>query len=140
MDVFGPGLNIQSTYKGSPEAVAVLSGTSMASPHVAGLLAYLLSIYPHETFDPIISKDFVSLSLQNQKALSIYELAQAVLPRWITSFLPAAELIAPTPRKPETLTTSQLKAALLGLATKGALNDLDSASPNLLIFNNATTA
>ena len=42
VDIFGPGLNILSTYRGSEYAVATLSGTSMASPHTAGLLAYLL--------------------------------------------------------------------------------------------------
>lgn len=39
---------------------------------------------------------------------------------------------------PETLSPKQLKTALLTLATSGALTDLPSGSPNLLIFNNAT--
>jgi cerevisin len=46
VDIFGPGLNILSTYIGSETATATLSGTSMASPHVAGLLTYYLSLYP----------------------------------------------------------------------------------------------
>lgn len=46
VDVFGPGVNIQSTYIGSKTATATLSGTSMASPHVAGLLSYFLSLQP----------------------------------------------------------------------------------------------
>lgn len=46
VDVFAPGLNILSTYIGSNNATATLSGTSMASPHVAGLLAYFLSLQP----------------------------------------------------------------------------------------------
>ncbi|VVT43784.1 uncharacterized protein SAPINGB_P000144 [Magnusiomyces paraingens] len=46
VDIFGPGVNIQSTYIGSKYAVATLSGTSMASPHVAGILSYFLSLQP----------------------------------------------------------------------------------------------
>ena len=48
VDIFAPGLNILSTYIGSNDATATLSGTSMASPHVAGLLTYFLSLQPDE--------------------------------------------------------------------------------------------
>lgn len=46
VDIFAPGLNIQSTWIGSDHAINTISGTSMASPHVAGLLAYFLSLAP----------------------------------------------------------------------------------------------
>ncbi|KAL7934650.1 peptidase S8/S53 domain-containing protein [Trichoderma chlorosporum] len=45
-DIFAPGLSIQSTWIGSKHAVNTISGTSMASPHIAGLLAYYLSLQP----------------------------------------------------------------------------------------------
>ncbi|RVX71413.1 Alkaline protease 2 [Exophiala mesophila] len=45
-DIFAPGLNILSTWIGSNYATNVISGTSMASPHIAGLLAYYLSLQP----------------------------------------------------------------------------------------------
>ena len=45
-DIFAPGLNILSTWTGSQYATKTISGTSMASPHIAGLLAYLLSLQP----------------------------------------------------------------------------------------------
>jgi subtilisin family serine protease len=43
LDVYAPGVNIASTYPGGRTNVA-LSGTSMASPHVAGLAAYYLGL------------------------------------------------------------------------------------------------
>ncbi|KAK2733346.1 serine protease [Onygenales sp. PD_40] len=47
-DIFAPGLNILSTWIGSKYAVNTISGTSMASPHIAGLLAYFLSLQPSQ--------------------------------------------------------------------------------------------
>lgn len=47
-DIFAPGLNILSTWIGSKYATNIISGTSMASPHIAGLLAYFLSLQPSQ--------------------------------------------------------------------------------------------
>ncbi|KAG0298092.1 serine protease [Linnemannia gamsii] len=46
VDIFGPGKDIESTWIGSKTAKRTISGTSMASPHVAGLIAYYLSLAP----------------------------------------------------------------------------------------------
>jgi len=46
VDVFAPGKDILSTWIGSNTATNTISGTSMASPHVAGLIAYFLSLEP----------------------------------------------------------------------------------------------
>ncbi|KAF9333693.1 serine protease [Podila minutissima] len=48
VDIFGPGLDIESTWIGSKDAKRTISGTSMASPHVAGLVAYYLSLAPED--------------------------------------------------------------------------------------------
>ncbi|KAK2599478.1 hypothetical protein N8I77_011230 [Diaporthe amygdali] len=44
VDILAPGSSIVSSYIGSTSATATLSGTSMASPHVAGLGAYFLAL------------------------------------------------------------------------------------------------
>ena len=44
VDVFAPGVRVQSVGIETDTATNVLSGTSMASPHVAGLAAYLMAL------------------------------------------------------------------------------------------------
>ncbi|CDS05962.1 hypothetical protein LRAMOSA08490 [Lichtheimia ramosa] len=80
VDVFAPGLNIQSVWKGSKYATNTISGTSMASPHVAGLAAYFLSMTengasPKEIKDKILelaTKDKLSSIPNDTPNLLIY--------------------------------------------------------------------
>ena len=55
-DIFAPGLSILSTWIGSPYATNTISGTSMASPHIAGLLAYYLSLQPASGSDYAVAE------------------------------------------------------------------------------------
>jgi len=49
VDVFAPGTSVLSTWIGSNSATNTISGTSMASPHIAGLGAYLLTLQGKKT-------------------------------------------------------------------------------------------
>ncbi|RYP56442.1 hypothetical protein DL769_009914 [Monosporascus sp. CRB-8-3] len=44
VDIFAPGVDILSSYIGGKTATNTLSGTSMATPHITGLGAYLLTL------------------------------------------------------------------------------------------------
>lgn len=53
VDLFAPGVNIASDYFGADTAMLIMTGTSMASPHVAGAAALYLSLNPTATPDQV---------------------------------------------------------------------------------------
>ncbi|OMJ17650.1 Subtilisin-like protease [Smittium culicis] len=48
VNLYAPGRSIKSTWIGSPDATNTMSGTSMSSPHVAGVAATIMSMYIKE--------------------------------------------------------------------------------------------
>jgi len=64
VDVFAPGVNVTSAWIDGPDDTNTISGTSMATPHVTGLGAYLLALEGAK--DPIALCDRIK-ALANKK-------------------------------------------------------------------------
>lgn len=130
VDIFAPGLNILSLWNAGPQSINTISGTSMAAPHVVGLMAYLLSIYG--------SSDF--RVMEEAKPLrSLVAAVHALLPSWVARLLPLAHESTPLPIE-STVRPADLKRAMRRMATSHALANLDMDTVNKLAYNNATTS
>jgi len=55
VNIWGPGSNIVGAWIGSDTAERTISGTSMATPHVAGVGSLLLSVNPNLNFDALLN-------------------------------------------------------------------------------------
>lgn len=64
VDVFAPGTDILSTWIGSTSATNTISGTSMATPHVVGLVLYLQALESLSSPSAVASR-LTSLSTRN---------------------------------------------------------------------------
>lgn len=141
VDVFAPGSDILSCGIDGQDSSTIKYGTSMASPHVAGLVAYFLSIYPHPTFDPQLK----SLEPYHKSSL---DKAHQMSPSFFASILTVASEVALNHHlnkekehfgggQSNTLTPGQMKNALLSRALSDRITGpLPSDTPNLLAYNN----
>merc|ERR1712038_1098860 len=65
VDIFGPGVSVLSAWIGSPSATNTISGTSMASPHVAGVAMKLMSENPDYDADKI-KDEMISIATEGK--------------------------------------------------------------------------
>ncbi|GAA5896746.1 S8 family peptidase [Sporobolomyces salmoneus] len=120
VDVFGPGLDILSIWNAGPRSTNKISGTSMASPHIAGLAAYMLS----------------TEWAKSAAMADAQELLEST-PGYKQLFFGTRN--APVPKEP-VVSPKTLKKAMIKVGTKGILGDIGVGSPNVLVFNNYTSS
>ncbi|OMJ13141.1 Subtilisin-like protease, partial [Smittium culicis] len=66
VNLYAPGRSIKSTWIGSPDATNTISGTSMASPHVAGVAATIMSMYINEFTPNQIKQMLLATATKNK--------------------------------------------------------------------------
>ncbi|CAO1627309.1 unnamed protein product [Jaminaea pallidilutea] len=145
VDVFGPGLNILSTWNSGNTSTNTISGTSMASPHVCGILAYYLSETAGNSTAAIkaAAPSFASAAsilryLPFQESLGWVAVsasrylfgmdASDAASTFMSRFAPGFEIATMT-------SPDSLKLLIEKAATKGALRGLDTDTTNLLVYN-----
>lgn len=79
VDIFAPGLNILSVWTNGNMTSNTISGTSMATPHIAGLGAYLLSVYGTETLPYMTARELAKLDKIAGSTLSESALIETIL-------------------------------------------------------------
>lgn len=143
VDIFAPGLNILSIWNTGNTSVNTISGTSMASPHIAGLAAYYLSLYPSGGFAPS-AEDYMAAGVPMPGSEEERELDEGKS-RSIFNF--GKQLVFGKPFGAKKTSSGQkpldpkvLKAAMLRLSTRNVLTDIPAATPNYLAFNNYTSS
>ncbi|MCJ1276976.1 serine protease [Puttea exsequens] len=66
VDLFAPGLNIQSSFSGADDDINVASSSGQAAAHVAGLIAYLISLQPEDETSPKnIREKVITLAIED---------------------------------------------------------------------------
>lgn len=143
VDIFAPGLNILSTWANSNRSINTISGTSMATPHIVGLMAYLLSIYGSDDFHWMdgAQPTMFARPAPSSWAHTAVQAVHALVPAWLSRALPThAWLSQPVSARVESaLRPADLKKAMRRMATSNTLSNLDPETINKLAFNNATS-
>lgn len=103
LDVFAPGTDITSLWDNSDVDTATISGTSMASPHVAGVAALYMEDHPNATAlevrDAIVdtsTRNYVTAPAAGSPNRLLYSLFGPTYPI-PDAFLPAGSILQKTP-------------------------------------------
>ncbi len=118
VDVIAPGVSITSTWFTSTTATAVLSGTSMAAPHVAGVVAALQSAGYKSPAE-------IDFALKSQAVAAIVAVPAGTSNALVQ--VPAQLLVAPTtspqlPTESATVPVAPVLTSILGVKTTVTVN------------------
>lgn len=108
LDIFAPGSSITSAWIGDSSAFNTISGTSMATPHVAGVSAVLFGTYPTATTSEITAM------LRASATAGLVTSAGTGSPNYLLYLDPAGETIVTPPPAPSPTSPA---APLIGTAT-----------------------
>ncbi len=127
LDLYAPGSSVTSAYNTSDTAAAALSGTSMASPHVAGAAALYLEA------DPTATPAEVAQAIVGQATLSHVSGAGMGSPnRLLYSIFPGGTPVDTTP--PQTSVTSPTAGATVSGTVTVVANASDASGVDLVEF------
>lgn len=111
---------------------------------VAGLIAYYLSLTSEEKELLYQEHGLASLLTETVSSSSgfsllrqLYTMIKPVIPDVILRRLPVEGHV---PLHIPTIPPKEMKRLLASVATKGAISDLPPRTPNLLVYNNATSS
>lgn len=127
LDVFAPGSSITSAWYSASNAAAILSGTSMAAPHVTGIAALALAANP--TANPIDVAAFLTSKASANQLTSIgtgspnllaYSLAIGA-PASVAKQVVAVKAIVASPTKKKTSWTAGSTVSIRDVSTGAAV-------------------
>jgi subtilisin family serine protease len=114
LDIFAPGTSITSAWINSSTAINTISGTSMASPHVAGVAAALLSA------NPTLSPADISSMLRSSATPNVVSSAGTGSPNYLLYLDPAGGVIVTPPPVVVTAPATPVIGTAVALARKSA--------------------
>jgi len=114
LDIFAPGTSITSAWINSSTAINTISGTSMASPHVAGVAAALLSA------NPTLSPADISSMLRSSATPNVVSSVGTGSPNYLLYLDPAGGVIVTPPPVVVTAPATPVIGTAVALARKSA--------------------